>query len=183
MTTNSEIISLKIVICILAACLCVGCSALFAPQQLSENYALARGVECNAPEAVDGNLDTISNNTRIVVSLPEAKSIRKIVIHSPNISNFIIYESIGQEGEWRPIKSVKGNKLTKIVINTQVMTDKIRMFITDTRGIRFAEPGTVRGADGRETNEFSRQVDARPMIQEIELYGLVDTIKPNAPLF
>jgi hypothetical protein len=170
-------------VCILSAiCLCAGCSALFAPQQLSENYALAEGVECDAPEAVDGNLNTVSKNTRIVISLPEKKSIRKIIIHSPNISNFILYESIGEEGEWRPIKSVKGNKLTKVIINTHVTTDKIRMFVTDTRGGRVADPGSLRDVDG-DTNIFSRQVDAPPQIQEIELYGLVDKIEPKAPLF
>jgi hypothetical protein len=149
---------------------------------LSENYALAEGVECDAPEAVDGDLNTVSNNTRIVISLPEKKSIRKIVIHSPNISNFILYESIGEEGQWRPIKSAKGNRLTEVVINTHVTTDKIRMFITDTRGGRFADPESLRDVDGR-TNIFSRQVDAPPQIQEIELYGLVDKIDPKAPLF
>jgi hypothetical protein len=165
-----------------AICLCAGCSTLFAPQQLSENYALAEGVECDAPEAVDGDLNTVSNNTRIVISLPEKKSIRKIIIHSPNISNFILYESIGEEGEWRPIKSVKGNRLTEVAINTHVTTDKIRMFVTDTSGGRFAEPESLRDVDGR-TNIFSRQVDAPPQIQEIELYGLVDKIEPKAPLF
>ena len=170
-------------ICImLAICMCVGCSTLFAPQELSENYALAPGVECNAPEAVDGDINTISNNTRIVISLPKKKSIRRIVIYSPNISKFILYESIGGKGEWRPIKSVKGNRLTKVVINTQVTTDKIRMFITDTSGSRFAEPGSLRNVDGY-ANIFSRQVDAPPQIQEIELYGLVDKIEPKAPLF
>ncbi len=170
-------------ICMLA--LCVGCSALFAPQEFSENYALADGVECNAPEAVDGDLETASNGRRIVISLPEAKSIRRIIIHSPNISDFVLYEYLGKEGNWRRIKSVKGNKLTKIVVNAHVITDKIRMFISDTSGTRFADPGQVRDADGR-TNIFKRQVDVRPEVQEIELYGLVDSIEkvePKAPLF
>lgn len=177
--------NLRLWIYTLVVCLCSGCSALFVPQQLSENYALAAGVRSDAPEALDGNLETASSNTRIVIILPEAKSIRRIIIYSPNISNFILYESTGAEGEWRPIKSVKGNKLNKIVINTQVTTDKIRMFVSDTRGTRFAEPGRLRDVDGR-TNIFSRQVDARPKIQEIELYGLVDSIdkaEPKAPLF
>ena len=177
--------------CILTVCLCIGCSTLFAPQQLSENYARASGVICNAPMAVDGDLETVSNRTRILITLPEAKSIRKIIIYSPNISNFIVYESIGQEGEWRPMASVKGNKSTKIVVNTQATTDKIRIFITDTTGTRFAKPGVVKNLRGRDVQVFSRQVDARPIIQEIELYGLVDVpqeiepeeIEPEAPLF
>ena len=175
----------KLWICILVICLCAGCSALFAPQILSENYALADGVQCNAPEAVDGDLETVSNSRRIVIALPEAKPIRRIVIHSPNISNFVLYESTGPEGEWQPIKSIKGNKLDRIVVNAHVITDKIRMFVSDTRGTRFADPGKMRDADGR-TNLFSRQVDVRPEIQEIELYGLVDSVnevEAKAPLF
>lgn len=167
---------------ILAICLCVGCSTLFAPQQLSGNYALAKGVECNAPEAADGDLNTVSSNTRIMISLPERKSIRKIVIYNLNISNFVLYESTGRDGEWKIIRSIKGNKLPKVIINTHATTDKIRMFVTDTSGGRFADPGGLRDVDGN-TNIFSRQVDALPQIQEIELYGLVDKVQPKAPLF
>lgn len=176
---------MRIYVILLFLPLCVGCSALFVPQQLSENYALAEGVECDAPEAVDGDLKTVSNNTRILISLPEKRSIRKIIIHSPNISNFILYESLGKEGEWRIIKSVKGNTLSKIVIDTQVTTDKIRLFVTDTSKGRFADPGTVNYGNGR-TNIFSSQVDALPIIQEIELYGLVDRtakVKSGEPIF
>ena len=162
--------------------LLAGCGTLFVPQVLSENYARANGVICNAPEAVDGDLNTATDKTRILISLPEKKSIRKIVIYSPNISNFILYDSTGIEGGWHVIKSVKGNKLTKIVIDAQVTTDKIRMFVTDTRGTKFAGPNTLKDEDGR-TNLFSRQVDAPPKIQEIELYGLVDKVKSNEPLF
>ena len=152
------------------------------PQQLSANYALAEGVECDAPAAVDGDLDTVSNNTRIEISLPKRKSIRKIVIYSSNISSFILYESTGKEGEWKVIKSIKGNRLDKVVVNTQVTTDKIRMFVTDTSGSRFADPGSLRDVGGN-TNIFSTQRDALPQIQEIQLYGLVDKIEPKAPLF
>ena len=175
-------------------CLCAGCSALsslFVPQQLSENYAIAAGVTTDAPAAVDGNMDTVSNNRRIVITLPEAKPIRKIVIHSPNISNLIVYGSIGQAGEWRVIQSVKGNKLPKITINAQVTTDKIRIFVSDTRGSRFAAPTVRQDLRGRNVQVYSRQVDARPIVQEIQLYGLIDApqeddserIEPEAPLF
>ena len=162
-----------------------GCSTLFVPQQLSENYALGEGVQCDAPQAVDGDLNTVSNNRRIMISLPEKKSIRRIVIHSPNISNFILYESIGEAGEWRIIRSIKGNKLSTIDIDTHVITDKIRMFVSDTSGTRFADAGSLRDVDGN-TNLFSVQVDTAPQIQEIELYGLVDKvdkIEPKGPLF
>jgi hypothetical protein len=177
---RSFVVSIVLAIYILS-----GCSTLFAPQQLSENYSRLAGVECNAPEAVDGDINTISSNTRIIISLPEKKSIRKIVIHNLNISNFILYESIGEEGEWKIIESVKGNRQARVVIDAHVITDKIRMFITDTSGTRFADAGSLRDVDGN-TNLFSSQVDAPPQIQEIELYGLVDKvdkIEPRGPLF
>ncbi len=163
----------------------IGCSALFVPQELSENYALMPGVECDAPEAVDGDLNTVSNNTRIHIFLPEKKSIRRIIIHSPNISNFIIYESTGGEGQWKIIKSFKGNTQTRIEINTQVTTDKIRIFITDTTGVRYVGPGVSKNKNGF-YQKVDAQLDARPQIQEIELYGLVNkatTSKSNEPLF
>jgi hypothetical protein len=166
----------------LSVFICVGCSTLFVPQQLSENYALTPGVVCNAPGVVDGNLNTASSEKRIVISLPEKKSISKIVVHSPNVSNFIVYEFLGNEGQWKIIESVKGNKLPKVVIDTHVITDKLRFFITDTRGVDFADPGTMRDEDGL-INMFSRRVDATPQVQEIEIYGLVDKIKTDEPLF
>lgn len=153
-----------------------GCSALFVAQELSENYALLPGVECDAPEVVDGDLNTFSNNTRIVISLPERKNIRRIIIYNSNISNYIIYEYLGKEGHWRPIKSVKGNTLSKIEISTQVTTDKIRLFVTDTSSTVFTGPGVIRDKDGF-LHKIEAQKDAPPIIQEIELYGFVD--KPS----
>lgn len=165
---------------------CANFEKIFAPQQLSENYALMPGVECDAPEVVDGDLSTISNNTRIVISLPEKKSIRRIIIYNTNISNFIIYEYKGKEGDWKIINSFKGNTQSKIVINTQVVTDKIRIFVSDTHGSRFVGPGVVRD-ENKIIHKVDAQLDALPEIQEIELYGFVDTVekpeKSKKPIF
>lgn len=163
-----------IILIVLPIVLLSGCSSMFVSQQLSENYVTSQDVKSDSPEAIDGNLNTISNNTRIHIYLPEKKSIRKIVIHSPNISNFILYESIGGEGQWRVIKSIRGNKQNPIEIPTQVTTNAIRIFITDTKAGRFADPGALKDVDGN-VNIFSRKVDALPQIQEIELYGLIDS--------
>jgi len=165
-----------------------GCSTfnmLFAPQQMSENYALLPGVECDAPEAVDADMNTISNNTRIIISLPEKKSIRRIVIYNTNISNFILYEYKGKEGDWKIINNFKGNTQSKIVVNTQVITDKIRLFVSDTNGTRFIGPGVERDQNGF-LQKVDAQLDSKPEIQEIELYGFVDKVgKPqsNKPIF
>lgn len=163
----------------------IGCGALFAPQELSDNYSLLPGVECDAPEVVDDDINTVSNSTRIVISLPEKRAIRRIVIHNTNISNFIIYEYLGKEGAWRIIQSVKGNTEPKIVVNTQVTTDKIRLFVTDTSGVKFVGPGVVRDKN-KMLHEIDSQLDAKPEIQEIELYGFVDQVgktKSKEPIF
>ena len=171
------------VICaILIIFLCAGCNTLFAPQQLSDNYATEAGVKCDAPEVVDGDLNTVSNRTRIEIHLPERKSIRRVVVYSTNVSNLTLYGATRTEGLWKLTKSIKGNRAPKLVIDTQMVTDKVRIFISDTRGTRFAEPGDYKDVDGY-TNEFSMQMDAKPVIQEIELYGLEDKIKPKTPIF
>ena len=74
--------------------------------------------------------------------------------------------------------------MPKLVIDTQMITDKVRIFISDTRGTKFADPGDIRDVDGL-PNEFSVQVDVKPQVQEIELYGLEDKVKvkPKTPIF
>jgi hypothetical protein len=183
-----ETINYSVIVVFLLSFALGGCAAfntLFAPQQLSENYALMPGAECDAPEAVDGDMNTVSNSTRIVISLPEKKSIRRIVIYNTNISNFILYEYQGKAGDWKIIKGVKGNTESKIVIEAQVVTDKIRLFVSDTSGARFVGPGVKRDKNGF-LQKVDAQLDTKPEIQEIELYGLVDTIskpKSNEPIF
>ena len=65
-------------------------------------------------------------------------------------------------------------------------TDKIRIFITDTSGNRFAGPGVVKD-DAGFNRRVDSQLDSRPETQEIELYGLVDTVekpeKSDKPIF
>jgi hypothetical protein len=178
--------SLSLILLIFVFAGCANFEKLVAPQELSENYSLLPGVECDAPEVVDGDLNTISNNTRIVISLPEKKSIRRIVINNTNISNFILYEYQGKEGDWKIINSFKGNTQPKIVVNTQVITDKIRIFISDTRGNKFVGPGVVKDDSGF-NRKVDSQLDSPPETQEIELYGFVDTVakpeKSNKPIF
>jgi hypothetical protein len=170
------------IIVLLLPFLLLGCATLFVPQELSENYALLPGVECDAPEVVDGNINTISNSSRIIISLPEKKSISRIIIHNTNISDFVVYEYLGKEGAWKIIKSARGNTESKIVINTQVTTDKIRLFVSDVSGARFVQVT-------RDNRGLLQEVDAKqnkPEIQEIELYGFVNkvgTTGSKAPIF
>ena len=85
-----------------------GC-VLFTQQEWSENYALMDGVKSNSPLAIDGNIETIGeaqlprNSTgrlsspEILITLPEKKVIRKIIIHSDNLKKLVSLQiKVGQ---------------------------------------------------------------------------------------
>ncbi len=84
--------------------------SLFVEQNWSDNYALLEGTLSTNPEMIDGDIGTVgetrpstgpgklygsSNATEVIVTLPEKKLIRKIVIHSDNIQKFVIYADKG----------------------------------------------------------------------------------------
>ena len=166
-----------------------GCSALFSEQEWSDNYALMEGTQSTVPQAIDGKLSTIGESTfsaasegvmgansasQVIVTLPEKKVIRKIVIHSDNLAQFDIYAnkgSITANEDWQLIKDVKSVKQSPIEVSVLVAfpTDRIRLRVLGTKDDallnrqRRARSGGFRGWD---TN---RRAAAK--IREIELYG------------
>ena len=166
-----------------------GCSALFSEQEWSENYAVMEGVQSTVPQAIDGKLNTVGETTfpastegfmganaasQVVITLPEKKVIRRIVIHSDNLSSFDIYAdkgSIAVDADWQLIKDVKSVKQSPIQISLLIPfpTDRIRLRVLGTKDDallnrqRRARSGGFRGWD---TN---RRAAAK--IREIELYG------------
>ena len=166
-----------------------GCSALFSAQELSENYALMEGVQSTVPQAIDGKLNTVGDTTfpastegfmganaasQVVITLPEKKVIRKIVIHSDNLSQFDIYAdkgSITANEDWKLIKDVKSVKQSPIEVSLLVPfpTNRIRLRVLGTKDDallnrqRRARSGGFRGWDA------NRRAAAK--IREIELYG------------
>ena len=109
--------------------------SLFAEQDWSDNYALLDGAMSTNPEMIDGDIGTVgetrsssgpgrlygsSNATEVVVTLPEKKLIRRIVIHSDNINKFAIYADRGgtlhSDTDWQLVKEVKIVKTNPIVI-------------------------------------------------------------------
>ena len=166
----------------------LGCSvlsALMAEQQWSENYALMDGVEANDPAFIDGDLNSMGKSqfpetspeslqfplSEALITLPERKSIHKIVIHSPNLQKFDVM-IMDESGGWKRIKEVKSNN--KEVINLRIST------ITD--GIRIRVKGT--SGDAAQRRQHTRRVGnvilvegnirASAGIKEIELYGYAD---------
>lgn len=166
-----------------------GCSALFSEQEWSENYALMEGVQSTVPQAVDGKINTVGETTfpssaegmmgansasQVVITLPEKKVIRRIVIHSDNLSQFDIYAnkgSITANEDWQLIKDVKSVKENPIKVSVLVPfpTDRIRLRVLGTKDDallnrqRRARSGGFRGWDS------NRRAAAK--IREIELYG------------
>jgi hypothetical protein len=166
----------------------IGCktfSILTTPQEWSENYTLADGVEANDPAFIDGDLNTIGKSrfpeggvdslqfplSEAVITLPERKAIHRIVIHSPNLQVFDIMAK-DESGGWERIKEVKSN--TKEVIDLRIST------ITD--GIRIRVRRTSDDAAERRKNTtrsggiiwVQGNIRASADISEIELYGYAD---------
>ncbi len=130
-----------------------GCSALLTQQEWSENYALLDGTQANSIEMIDGDMNTVGvvssasnsaskvNRTpapEVIVNLPEKKVVRKIVIHSDNIKNFILYADKGGKTitgtDWQMIKTVQRVKSHPIVIPILYAfpTDRIRLVVLGT---------------------------------------------------
>lgn len=130
-----------------------GCSALLTQQEWSENYALLDGARANSIEMIDGDINTVgvvsstsnssSNADRtsapeVIVNLPEKKVVRKIVIHSDNIKNFVLYADKGGKTttgtDWQMIKTVQRVKSHPIVIPIlySFPTDRIRLTVLGT---------------------------------------------------
>jgi hypothetical protein len=157
---------------------------LFKEQEWSENYALAEGATCTAPEMIDGDVTTAGKTTfpervygRTVfgafpsaeaeITLPERKSIRKIVIRSEDLSTFEVLASSGEGGDWKLVKEFDNNTEKEIVIRTSIITDKIRIRARGKSTLEGVERSVVHGG----IRTLQRATIIEPEIQEIELYG------------
>lgn len=143
--------SLLISFCLLTA----GCSVLISEQEWSENYALLDGTQSTSLQMIDGDTETVgvanSNNQsvsisksnsspEVVITLPEKKVIRRIVIYSDNIKKYNLYADKGgsaiANSDWQLIKEEKSVKSTqgKIVIPVlySFPTDKVRLVVLGT---------------------------------------------------
>ena len=175
---------LLIVIFYLSGCGSPAFQTLFQEQEWSENYALANGVECTSPEMVDGELTTAGKtvfpekaygrtiygafpSAEAQITLPEKKSIHKIIIYSKNLVSFSVLASSGEKGDWKLIKKFDNNADEKIVIRTSVVTDKIKIRARPNSKFSGTEQGIAHG--GIVTLRTAKVEE--PEIEEIELYG------------
>jgi len=176
-----------IVCIVLLAVIFAGCSSasksIMAKQIWSENYAKAKGVEATSPLMVDGDQGTVADSqlptdnnagstryTEAFVKLPEPKSIRKVVINSPNLQSFTIYAGGDRPDDWKSLKEIKNTEGNKIEIPISVTTDRIKIKVD-----RTSDDTTTPGGRGSQ----SRLKRAPAKIKEIEIYGMVQ--EPTAP--
>lgn len=183
---KSFIIIVLLLIIAMSSCGNLSSQKLFKEQVWSENYAKADGVKSTSPEIIDGDMNTVGKipfpesvyggnqvvgafpNAEAIITLPEKKSISKIVIYSDNLPDFKVLASVGIVGgkeDWKLIKEFTNSKLKEITIRTSVQTDKILIRARGIAPISSTESTRVMG--GVVT---SRKV-MEPEIREIELYG------------
>ena len=171
------------------AAMLTGCSALFSEQEWSDNYALMEGVQSTSPQMIDGKLNTVGETTfpsstegfmganaasQVIVTLPEKKVVRRIVIHSDNLSAFDIYAdkgSIAVEADWQLIKDVKSVKTSPFQVSLLIPfpTHRIRLRVLGTRDDALLNRQQRARSAGRGWNTGNRRAAAK--IREIELYG------------
>ena len=178
---KSFIVILLLVI-FMSSCAGLNSQKLFKEQQWSENYAIAGGVQSTSPEMIDGDLNTIgkasfpvregtgepSRNAEVIITLPEKKTINKIVIHSDDLPDFKVLAYAGTVGgidDWKLINEFTNNKQKEIVIKTSIQTDKILIRAKGKLPLESTKSVRVLGGVMRTRTLLE------PEIREIELYG------------
>ncbi len=180
---NLKAIGLVSLLCLSAAF--IGCAALFSSQEWSENYSLMDGTQSTTPQAIDGNLNTIgeavfpgnvvgmSPASEVVITLPDKKKIRRIVVYSDNVIEFDVFvakDSISTDRNWTLIKEIKNARINPTTVSVLVPypTDRVRLRVIKTsddaaksREFTSRNPGFIRASNRRSVGRF----------QEIELYG------------
>jgi hypothetical protein len=195
---GSRIVLDVLIIGLMVSLLLSGCSQLrsLVVREWSDNYALMAGTSATHPQMIDGNLTTAGEASRIVaarrlsergvtevlVSLPQTKSISKIVLVSNQLNQSSFegecYLFVSQQGV-NPAKLQQGEwKLVKTFIVEGITTD-IHFPLVPTNRILFRLPGrttflSMSQRQGQLPNQIitTKTYDVvAPLIQEIEIYG------------
>jgi hypothetical protein len=176
-----------LVTAILLSTIIIGCGSvaksIVGKQVWSENYAAVEGVEATSPMMVDGDMATVGETqtstgrgsmevSEAVIKLPEEKSIRRIVLHTPNIQTFSIYAGVDDEDTWKSLQEVKNNDAKKIDMSVSTTTDRIKIRVRET-----SDDELLPGGRGRNRRRVRH---AKGKIQEIEIYGLVEVDSAEA---
>lgn len=173
----------------------IGCSVLFSQQEWSENYSLLEGTVATSPQMIDGDINTIgetmfpsgTNNlfgsvpaSEVIITLPDTKLIRRIVVHADNLKTFDIFVDQGgfvNNANWKLIKEVKNVEASRIEIPvlSSVPTDRIRLRVLST--VEDANLKRKKRIRDRGLRQFAETRRATGKIREIELFGYKTTEK------
>ena len=177
---NTQQMAIAVLLIGVALC-CLSCKAgqLFKAQEWSQNYTQLEGATCTSYEMIDGNINTVGESGReILITLPERKSIHRIVLRGINFEDFIVYQGRVGDGNWQKLESVSNNTVTEREIRVTATTERLRFRIGGT----FDDERAASKIDtftGRVTPQRKR---AAKRAAEIELYGFKEAAVAEAPL-
>jgi hypothetical protein len=163
-----------------------GCAQVFAPQVLSENYALGEGVESNHPAFIDGDHKTAGETTFPVsegtprfgvgsppseayVLLPEARTVSKLVLYSDDLIGFDVLVEDPNQG-WQFNNKFDGQKgpVITVPLRGMVRTTGVKIRVRRSAGDTAVRQRNVRG------NYIVGDTRAPAQIYELEIYGPAD---------
>ena len=162
------------ILILICACIMIsGCQSpalqmIFEPQEW-ENLAIAEGVTCNSPKMIDGNHKTVgyADGRWINLTLPERKTIHRIIIRGTNITDAVVYQQIQGGRKWQAILEIKNNRGPAIEARMNTVTKALRIFVSATKD------------DARRPPQFStkyggivsRKAIGKAYAKEVEVYG------------
>jgi hypothetical protein len=187
--------SVSVILLFLCLSAIVGCATLFSKQEWSENYTQLEGVRATNPAMIDGNVKTpgetvfpesvyiaASPPSEAIITLPEKKLIRRMVVYSDNLKTFDVFADKGgiglQQTDWQLIKEVKSASKSPIslMLPLSFKTDQIRIRVlstTDDASMRRKQRARTGGGGGGLYRTGNRRAVGK--IYEIELYGYKST--------
>ena len=144
-------------------------STIFSAQEWSENYALMKGVSCSAKEMIDGDIETFgSSGHRILINLPERKTIHRLVFRQTNIQDLTLYidRNNDDESDWLKWEQIDANRELTFEIRKVFTAKRMRILI----GATSDDKRIAREIVGTRTGIYNKTVQQGvPLVHEIEL--------------
>ena len=188
---------INVILLFLSFSVIVGCAALFSKQEWSENYTQLEGVRATNPAMIDGNVRTsgetvfpesvyvaASPPSEAIITLPEKRLIRRVVVYSDNLKTFDIFADKGgiglQQTDWQLVKEVKSVSKSPIslLLPLNFKTDQIRIRVLNTTDDASVRRQQRARSGGRFFSTGNRRAVGK--IYEIELYGYKSTEEAEA---
>ena len=164
----------------------ISCKQFLQPQSWSQNYAQVEGTTANHASIIDGNYETGSKaelvnqgGSDIVIILPVQKWVSKVIIFSqqlndPKFKGKKCNLYIKDENKWNEVKLFPIQGFRTEVRLPAVKTNQVRIRVPNR--LNFRQMSRIVNKKGDVHNQkFYDSIS--PIIEEIELYGPIDTMK------